>query len=191
MVKRSGGGKAFYHSPGAQIPEKHHLRINFEDGAQFTLTTQMWGAIELYPRGEEQNRQYLKDMRLTPLDGEFTFAYFDALIDEMLAGKKRSVKALLTQEQIIPGLGNAIAQDILFRARLNPRHLLIDLDSTQRRLLYDAILSTVNKVIGPGGRYDEFVSEIRSIWSFDRSEGIEAHYLELEPEDIHLEYPIL
>jgi ribosomal protein S13 len=125
-------------------------------------------------------------MRLTTLAGEFAFAYFDALIDELMADEKRSVKALLTQEQIIPGLGNAIAQDILFRARINPRHPLTDLDSTQRKLLNDAIRTTVNKVIEPGGRYDEFVSEIKSIWSFDRSEVIEAHYLELEPEDIHL-----
>lgn len=149
------GGKALYHPPGAKIPEKYHLRIEFEDGAQFSVTTQMWGAMELYPRGEEQKRQYVQGMRPTPLDGEFSFAYFDALIDELLAGEKRSAKGLLTQEQIIPGLGNAIAQDILFRARLNPRHPLADLGAVQRRLLYDAILRTVNEVIERGGRYDE------------------------------------
>lgn len=149
------GGKALYHPAGAKVPEKYHLRIEFEDGSQFTVTTQMWGAMELYPRGEEQNRQYVKGMRPTPLDGGFTFEYFDGLVDELLAGEKRSAKGLLTQEQIIPGLGNAIAQDILFRARLNPRHPLVNLDAAQRRSLYDAILSTVNEVIERGGRYDE------------------------------------
>ena len=68
----------------------------------------------------------------------------------------RSVKGLLTQDQIVPGLGNAIAQDILFRARLNPRYPIDDLDSQQKRALFDAILNTVNEVMEKGGRYDEY-----------------------------------
>ena len=72
--------------------------------------TQMWGAMELYESGQELERQYVKDMRPTPTEPEFTYAYFSALIDSLLAGEKRSVKGLLTQEQLIPGLGNAIAR---------------------------------------------------------------------------------
>jgi formamidopyrimidine-DNA glycosylase len=62
----------------------------------------------------------------------------------------------LTQEQLIPGLGNAIAQDIMFNARLAPRHALADLDSDQQRVLYEAIVTTVQRVIDQGGRYDEY-----------------------------------
>ena len=94
-------------------------------------------------------------MRPTPLDPEFTFEYFGGLIDEVLEGPKRSAKGLLTQEQLIPGLGNAIAQDILFRARLHPRHALADIDATQRRALYEAIATTVREAIELGGRHDE------------------------------------
>jgi formamidopyrimidine-DNA glycosylase len=57
---------------------------------------------------------------------------------------------------MIPGLGNAIAQDILFRARLDPRHAVQELTATQSRLLYAAIMDTVKEVIACGGRYDEF-----------------------------------
>jgi formamidopyrimidine-DNA glycosylase len=150
------GGKVLYHSPGSKLPKKYHLYITFEDGSFLTATTQMWGALELYERGEEQNREYVKDMRPTPIDPEFTFAYFSALIDELVQEKKRGSKALLTQDQLIPGLGNAIAQDILFRARLHPRHPIADLSPVQRRVLYDSILNTVHQVIEHGGRYDEY-----------------------------------
>jgi formamidopyrimidine-DNA glycosylase len=78
------------------------------------------------------------------------------LVDELAAGKKRSAKALLTQDQLIPGLGNAIAQDILFRARLHPRHPIAELDADQKTALYGAIVDTVAEVIEQGGRYDEF-----------------------------------
>jgi formamidopyrimidine-DNA glycosylase len=150
------GGKVLYHPPGAEVPKKYHLYITFEDDSFVTATTQMWGAMELYEEGEEQNRQYVKGMRTTPIESEFTFNYFRALIDDLVAGEKRSAKALLTQDQIIPGLGNAIAQDILFRARLHPRHAIGDLSTDQRRALYHAIVDTVGEVIEKGGRYDEY-----------------------------------
>jgi formamidopyrimidine-DNA glycosylase len=150
------GGKVLFHPPGAKVPKKYHLYITFDDGSFLTATTQMWGAMELYEEGAEQDRQYVKDMRITPVEPEFTFSYFDTLIDDLETGKKRSAKALLTQDQIIPGLGNAIAQDILFRAHLSPKHPIDDLDLEQRRALYDAIVNTLAAVIEQGGRYDEF-----------------------------------
>ena len=115
----------------------------------------MWGAYELYEAGQEQERQYVKGMRPTPTDAEFSSDYFAALIDSLLSGEKRSVKALLTQEQLIPGLGNAIAQDIMFRAHLHPRHPIAELDRDQREALHGAIVHTVREAIDQGGRYDE------------------------------------
>ena len=150
------GGKVLYHSPGSKVPRKFHLYIEFEDDSFFTAMTQMWGAIEPYEQGKESDRKYLKGMRATPTEPGFTFEYFDGLRRNIGLEEKRSVKGLLTQDQIIPGLGNAIAQDILFRARLHPRHPIADLTAGQTRVLYDAILDTVAEVVEKGGRYDEY-----------------------------------
>jgi formamidopyrimidine-DNA glycosylase len=150
------GGKALYHPPGSKLPKKYHLYITFDDDSFFTVTTQMWGAMELYEEGKEQERDYVKGMKTTPSEPEFTYDYFSSLVDDLLEGQKRSAKALLTQDQIIPGLGNAIAQDILFRARLHPRHPIADLTPDQRKALYTAIVDTVGEVIELGGRYDEY-----------------------------------
>jgi formamidopyrimidine-DNA glycosylase len=156
LVLGECGGKVIYHPPGSKVPKKYHLYITFEDDSFLTATTQMWGAMELYEEGEEQDREYVKGMRTTPLDPKFTFDYLSALIDDLVGGEKRSAKSLLTQDQIIPGLGNAIAQDILFRARLHPRHPIADLSTGQREALYHAIVTTVSEVIEKGGRYDEY-----------------------------------
>jgi formamidopyrimidine-DNA glycosylase len=149
------GGRILFHPAGTKLPEKYHLWLAFEDGSSFTSTTQMWGAMELYEAGKELERQYIKGMRVTPVEPGFTFQYFDALIDELLEGEKRSVKSLLTQDQIIPGLGNAIAQDIMFWARLHPRRPLAELSPGQRKDLFSAIVSIVAEVTEKGGRYDE------------------------------------
>lgn len=149
------GGKILLHPAGDPLPGKYHLLLHFDDGSALSATTQMWGAMELYEAGQEQEREYVRGMRPTPLDPEFTFDYFDNLIDELLEGPKRSAKSLLTQEQTIPGLGNAIAQDILFRAKIGPRRALNEFTPGQRRDLYAAIIDTVREVIEAGGRNDE------------------------------------
>jgi formamidopyrimidine-DNA glycosylase len=150
------GGKLLYHPSGSKVPKKYHLYLTFDDDSFLTVTTQMWGAMELHERGEEQNREYVRGMRVTPIEPAFTYDYFCGLIDEVVAGGKRSVKGLLTQDQLIPGLGNAIAQDIMFRARLHPRRSIEDLSAGQKRALYEAIVSTMDEIIQKGGRYDEF-----------------------------------
>jgi formamidopyrimidine-DNA glycosylase len=149
------GGKILYHPAGVLTPAKYHLLLHFTDGSALSAMTQMWGAMELYEAGQEQNRQYIRGMRPTPLDPAFTFDYFNALIDEQVQLEKRSVKGLLTQEGLVPGIGNSTAQDILFRAKLHPRHPMGELDANQRQALYQAILTTVQQVIALGGRSDE------------------------------------
>jgi len=156
LVLGECGGKVLYHPGGSPPPQKYHLLIEFSDGSALSVFTQMWGAMELYAAGEEQERQYIKGMRPTPVDPAFTQEYLDALVAELSAGEKRSAKGLLTQDQIIPGLGNAIAQDILFVAKLHPRHPINQLSASQTFDLYNSIRRLVSKVTACGGRYDEF-----------------------------------
>lgn len=150
------GGKILLQPPGAKLPKKYHLHLGFEDDSFLTVTTQMWGAMELHEQGQEMEREYVKDMRTAPVDADFTRDYLAGLIDTIAAEGKRSVKGLLTQDQLIPGLGNAIAQDIMFRARLHPKRSISALTEEQIQELHTAIVGTVNAVIEGGGRYDEY-----------------------------------
>ncbi len=87
------GGKIILHEAESQLPKKYHLSLHFEDGSSLSATTQMWGAMELYETGDELERQYIKGMRTTPVDPEFSFAYLSALIEECTKKGSRSVKA--------------------------------------------------------------------------------------------------
>ncbi len=116
----------------------------------------MWGAMELYEKGEECKRKYIQDMQTTPADPGFTFEYLNELIKAVAKVEKTSAKGLLTQNQLIPGLGNVIAQDILFRAHLHPKHSIDELTKSQRRQLYNAIMKTLEQATKQGGRYDEY-----------------------------------
>ncbi|MEN6363797.1 MAG: DNA-formamidopyrimidine glycosylase family protein [Rectinema sp.] len=156
LVLGECGGKILYHDSLDSIPGKYHLLLTFDDATAFSAMTQMWGAMEIFKRGEELKRQYIRDMRPTPVDSGFTFEYFSGLIDDCVKSEKRSVKGLLTQDQLIPGLGNAIAQDIMFTAKLHPKHPIASLDKGERRRLFDAIGKTLDDAIKKGGRSDEY-----------------------------------
>jgi len=150
------GGKVLYHPAGSSVPDKYHLYIIFTDNSFFTVTTQMWGAMELYKKGEEKNREYIKDMKTTPDNPGFTFDYFNNLVDSEIKKGKRSIKGLLTQDQIVPGLGNAIAQDIMFNAQIHPKYPIQDLSIMQRKTLFTSITGTIKEIFDKGGRYDEY-----------------------------------
>jgi formamidopyrimidine-DNA glycosylase len=149
------GGRILFHDPRERLPAKYHLSLTFEDGSFLTATTQMWGAMELFEQGKELERKYLKGMRPTPIEAEFTAARLADLVAECANAGSRSVKGLLTQDQLIPGLGNAIAQDIMFRARLHPKQQIGNLSGAQVKRLHGAITATVKQAIRLGGRSDE------------------------------------
>ena len=156
LVLGECGGKILYHRKGYKKPSEYHLFIDFKDGTAFSVTTRMWGAMELYKEGKEKERQYIKDMRPTPVDKNFTQEYFLSLVEECLDTDVKTVKAILTQNQLIPGLGNSIAQDIMFNAGFGPKFPLKKLADKDMKTLYDAIIKTVSEVIKKKGRYDEF-----------------------------------
>jgi len=156
LVIGEWGGHILFHQPESIMPAKYHLHLQFDDDSFLTATTQMWGAAELYEKGQELERQYIKDMKLTPLDEGFTLSHFTDLIDATTKENKQSVKGLLTQDQTIPGLGNSIAQDILYLARLHPKHDLQSLTDAEVLALYQSILKTITTCIQKGGRNDEF-----------------------------------
>lgn len=149
------GGKIILHSQDNPVPQKYHLLLRFTDQTFLSVLISMWGALELYQKGEELSRDYIRDMAITPLDQAFTQEYFTSLLQQITRKGKRSVKSLLTQEQTIPGLGNSIAQDIMFTAGLNPRRNLQELGEKEQEKLFRSIRETLEEVIRLGGRYDE------------------------------------
>jgi formamidopyrimidine-DNA glycosylase len=81
----------------------------------------MWGFIGVMTPGEIAAHKYAGTVGVTPADPEFTVDYFTRLVRHYPDAEKQSVKALLTRDGTVLGIGNAYLQDILFRARINPR----------------------------------------------------------------------
>lgn len=63
------------------------------------------------------------------------------------------MKFFLISQPGIPGLGNGYTQDVLYHARIHPRHR--DLTPEQKERLFHAVRDTLNRASALGGRDTE------------------------------------
>ena len=151
----SEGTRLRYLEPGATVPQKRQFEVVFSNGSQFIATVQMYGGMGAFLQGENDNPYYLvAQQKLSPLDRRFDAGCFETLISAPGA-EKLSAKALLATEQRIPGLGNGVLQDILYRARIHPKRKVGALSDSDRQRLFRAVKDTLGEMAENGGRDTE------------------------------------
>ena len=140
-----------YYAPGAKRPDKHQLLLVFDDDSAVAATVQMYGGLWAFPDGMNDNPYYLvaKEKPSVLSDG-FSFPYFRTLLTESCL--RKSAKAFLATEQRIPGLGNGVLQDILWRAGVHPKRKM---DTVDLQGLYGAVTSVLSDMTASGGRDTE------------------------------------
>lgn len=149
----SEGVSLRFHAPAEGRPEKHQLLVELDGGGALSASVQMYGALYAF-RGELDNPYYQgARAKPSPLGDGFDLAYFSAL----LAGERPtlSAKALLATGQRVPGLGNGVLQDILFRARVHPKRKLGTLTAADQARLFTELTQTLRAMRERGGRDTE------------------------------------
>lgn len=140
-----------YYRPGDKIPANYQLLLTFEDDSFLVFTVAMYGFIHVYAAGAIDNKYYkMSRESISPLSKDYTEAEFDKLFAG--AGKTLSAKALLATEQRIPGVGNGVAQDILFNAGIHPKQKVLLLTDGEKNTLYHSLKNTLAEMTLKGGR---------------------------------------
>jgi formamidopyrimidine-DNA glycosylase len=144
-----------YYPVNQALPPKHQLLLQFEDGTALAATVQMYGIIYCVREGEPLGFQdyRINRERPSPLSDAFDQPYFDQLIGE--TDGNLSVKAFLTTEQRIPGLGNGVLQDILWTAQIHPKRKMETLSLWEIGELYHAVKTVLLDMANQGGRNTE------------------------------------
>ena len=143
-----------FHPSKEEQPLKHQLLIEFEDSTSISGTVAMYGGMWCFTRGTFDN-PYHQGAREkpSPLGDGFEINYFKELFLPLL--EKYSLKAFLATEQRIPGLGNGVLQDILYKAKQHPKRKVNSLDVLEKENLFKAIKGTLNAMVRDGGRDTE------------------------------------
>jgi len=83
----------------------------------------------------------------------------------VVASRRGRLKALLMHQQVIAGIGNIYANEILYRARLHPYRVASRLQVRTVRRLYDAMRDVLSEAIAVGG------SSVRDFLAPDGTKG--------------------
>jgi formamidopyrimidine-DNA glycosylase len=121
-------------------PKTARVIFHFADNCRLAFDDQRkFGEIELI----ENVDAFLQTRRLGPDALEISLSRFKAIV-----GKHRgAVKAILLHQQLIAGIGNLYADEILFRARMHPATLATKLSDKDLRRLFRATRYVLDKAI--------------------------------------------
>ena len=126
--------------------------------------TQRRDAELVYWNPRRFGRVYLLDR--SSLDGFVGRRFgYDALtvsweeFQQLARSRRGRLKALLMHQQVIAGIGNIYANEILFRARLHPYRIAYRLRPQAIRRLYDTMQEVLHEAIEAGG------SSVDDAWS--------------------------
>jgi formamidopyrimidine-DNA glycosylase len=71
-------------------------------------------------------------------------------LDTLLEGRRGRVKATLTDQSVVAGLGNLLGDEILWRARVHPKSRTRDLGPDERRRLHTAMRGVLRTSVRAG-----------------------------------------
>ncbi len=130
-----------------------HIIFFLADGRMLALSdARKFAKVELWKTSELLNSQEFKKLGPEPLEKSFTFEKFkEVLLGSPLSPRLRRVKQVLMDPNIIAGIGNIYASEILWRAKIHPEKNVAKLDEKELKLLYQNIKKVLSLGVKLGG----------------------------------------
>jgi formamidopyrimidine-DNA glycosylase len=140
LIDDTAAGDPLIYGSNLENPAWHRFTVRFADGGALALRDpRRLGAVELDP---DEDRL-----------GPDAFTITQAQLDRVLTRSRAPVKAVLMDQSRIAGLGNLLADEVLWRAAIDPARPAHELDRNERRRLHRAIKRTVSMTLERGGSH--------------------------------------
>jgi formamidopyrimidine-DNA glycosylase len=156
-------GFLLFRDTQTKLPQHVHVRMSFTGGHESELrywNPRRFGRLSLLDRGgldRYRARRFGVDPLTVPRD-EFV---------RLLQARRGRLKPLLMHQQVIAGIGNIYANEILFRARIHPNREVSRLRGATIDTLYDTMQTVLHEAIACGGS---------SVKDFHAPDGTEGRY---------------
>jgi formamidopyrimidine-DNA glycosylase len=155
-VSHDGGERVpgKYHHERPQHLTHDHVLFHMSNGARIAFNDpRRFGSMKLVPRAQLDQEPLLRALGPEPLGNEFDAA----MLARACRGKKTSLKAALSDQRVVAGLGNIYVCEALWRARLSPRRRASTIatrsgePNERARALVQGIRDVLNDAIAAGG----------------------------------------
>lgn len=146
-------GKYQFVDPSAEIEDaaqtKHtHVVFHMESGYELRyLDVRKFGRMSLVEKGKEFAHKSLAKLGPEPIAEEFKLTE----MSKFLTRRTKAIKGVLLDQQIVVGIGNIYADEILFSAKIHPSRPANSLTDSEEEKLYAAILSILAEAVKNGG----------------------------------------
>ena len=162
-----------FHHPRAEDRAHDHIVFHMSSGARIAFNDpRRFGLMLLVPRTELADHPLMKAIGPEPLGNEFDAAMLAAAC----RGKKTSLKAALSDQKVVAGLGNIYVCEALHRARLSPKRQASTIatragaPTARAEVLVGAIKAVLQDAIKAGG------SSLRDHRQTDGELGYSQHH---------------
>ena len=154
-------GLLLFQSTPTKHPQHVHVKLSFEGGREPELrywNPRRFGRLSLLDKAG-------LDQYLTRRFGLDPLAASQQDFIRLLQERRGRLKALLMHQQVIAGIGNIYANEILFRAGLHPNRQVGQLSVRKVEMLYAIMREVLDEAIRHGG------SSVRDFFAPDGTEG--------------------
>jgi formamidopyrimidine-DNA glycosylase len=143
-----------YYHERSKSTAHDHIVFHMSNGATVTFNDpRRFGSMKLVPRAKLDQEPLLRSLGPEPLGHEFDAA----MLAKACVGKKTSLKAALSDQRVVAGLGNIYVCEALFRAQLSPKRRASTIadrhgkPNERAERLVDAIKAVLGDAIEAGG----------------------------------------
>jgi formamidopyrimidine-DNA glycosylase len=152
--KAAGTAPGRYYHERVQHAAHDHVVFHMSSGAIVTFNDpRRFGSMKIVPRAKLDAEPLLARLGPEPLGNAFDAATLAAAC----AGKKTTLKAALSDQRLVAGLGNIYVCEALHRAMLSPKRLASTIatkngaPNERAERLVEAIKAVLNDAIAAGG----------------------------------------
>ncbi|MEL6439024.1 MAG: DNA-formamidopyrimidine glycosylase [Cyanobacteria bacterium J06621_8] len=143
-------GQLLWLDQDAPLQKHTRVRLWFANNQELRFVdTRTFGKFWYVPPGMEIESVItgLQKLGPEPFAAEFSLAYFT----QKLSTRRRHIKTLLLDQNIVAGIGNIYADEALFKSGILPDTLAMDLKPKQIKKLHQAIIDILQTAIEKGG----------------------------------------
>ena len=132
--KKEGEWKSDRSPLSEKVNSYIHLIFQLDDGSMIALSDlRKFTKIELWDTEEIESLKKIKKLGPEPLKEDFTFEKFK----DVLKGRKAKIKQVLMNQEVVAGIGNIYASEILFRAKVHPFKKTNKLSEKELKKIYN------------------------------------------------------
>lgn len=157
-------GKYFIKNSNDDIVKHEHIIISFDDNTDLRYhDTRKFGRMKLVLKNDLNNTEEIKKQGKEPFDDSLNSRY----LKEKFSSKRIPIKTALLDQEIISGLGNIYADEVLYEAKINPLREAKSLTTIECNNIIKSSKEIISKAILEGGT---------TIKSYTSSLGVYGNY---------------